>query len=225
MFRLIDRDKDGFLVLVPGWGFDWRIFSSLNLPFNYLYYCSQRPEDFVFTLEKFFHSHGLSRISLLGWSMGGFESYNFAVKHPEMVENLYLVSVRRKYDTDSLSGIREMLHSNCRAYLMSFYRSCFSPSEKAQYADFKRSLMKDYLETFTCPSLLQSLEWIGNAEIAPSGLGKLRSVKIVHGAEDRIALPEEAMQLADSAALSGLTVLESAGHLPFLRTDFAESLL
>ena len=37
MFKFVDRQKERFLVIMGGWAFDYRIFTGLDLPFNYIF--------------------------------------------------------------------------------------------------------------------------------------------------------------------------------------------
>ena len=68
--------------------------------------------------------------------------------------------------------------------------------------------------------LIGDLEWLGQAEIRPEGLGQIEKVRFAHGTGDAIAPIEQAMKLVDSRAHARLITFEQTGHLPFLRDDF-----
>lgn len=221
MFRFVDRHAGNHLVIVPGWAFDHRIFSRLELPFDYHFFCGSSPACFDNEAQELMNRLGVPRVSLLGWSKGAFAACEFASRDPESVEQLLLVGVRRKYEEQELDTMRMNLERNRAACLKRFYRQCFAKEEMAQYEWFKRSLLDEYLEALSMEQLTGELDWLGQVEIRPADLRDIETVKFVHGAADAVAPIEQAMVLADAVPQSELIAFERAGHAPFLRDDFA----
>jgi pimeloyl-[acyl-carrier protein] methyl ester esterase len=221
MFRFVDRRATNHLVVVPGWAFDHRIFSRLELPFNYHLLCGSSLALFEDEVRELVSGLGGSKISLLGWSKGAFAVCEFASRDPESVEQLLLVGVRRKYEEQELDTMRMNLERNRAACLKRFYRQCFAKEEMAQYERFKRSLLDEYLEALSMEQLTGELDWLGHVEIRPADLQKVGIVKFIHGGADAVAPIEQARALADAVPQSELIVFEQAGHAPFLRDDFA----
>jgi pimeloyl-ACP methyl ester carboxylesterase len=220
MLRSADSGVGQSLVIVPGWGFDGRVFAELDWP------CEWRVADgdsILNPTDRVEHVVGglqTERVSLLGWSMGGFAVCAFAGRHPELVDEVILVGMRRKYDKGELAEMRRNLEKNRAACLRQFYRRCFAKEEMARYQWFKGTLLEHYLETLSAERLVRELDWLGQAEMRPEDLGGIETIRFVHGTSDAIAPIEEAMELVDSIPQGRLITFEQTGHLPFLRDDF-----
>ena len=52
MFKFVDRKQADSLMVVGGWGFDYRILSDLDLPYNYFLFCGQTIASFDDELEE-----------------------------------------------------------------------------------------------------------------------------------------------------------------------------
>ena len=224
MFKFIDRKQNRHLVLFSGWAFDHRIFQLMDLPYNYIFYCSESLADFEGELKKVLDTNSIDKISLLGWSQGAFIACNFAGSCPAVIEEIILAGARQKYDKDGLEKIKQYLTKNKTAYLYSFYKECFGPCEKDLYRRFKDTLLKNYLEEFSLEQLIKGLDRIGRAKIDVNSLKEIENIKIVHGRADSIAPVDEAVQLSKSLPQSQLIVFDEAGHLPFLQKDFKKRL-
>jgi len=221
MFEVIDREEKDFIVLIPGWGFDRRIFSSLDLPYNYFMLRKGEPAlNFEKALKKLLKKEGVTKISLFGWSQGAFLACDFAGKNPGIINEVMLVSARRKYEKEGLENIKKYLRKNKKAYLYKFYKECFSRQEADHSARFKREHLLDYLEEMRPEALIEALDRIAGSEIDPRPLEGLPKVKIIHGKEDKIAPLEEAMEIKKALPGARLITFENTGHLPFLREDF-----
>jgi len=219
IFRHVDRGYEDTAVLIPGWACDYRVFASLDLRFNYLL-----PLDFSpFTFEKdalaAFKKHGLGKVSLFGHSLGGFAASDFASRHPDLVERLMMVSVRKRYPAKGLADIRGYLDKNKKAYLYRFYHSCFPDRETMAW--FRGNLLKRYCEESDLGRLLQALEYLEEAEIKTPSLKDVEDVTMVHGSLDRIAPIEEAVQINEALPEACFITVEGAGHMPFLTKEFS----
>jgi proline iminopeptidase len=220
MLRFVNKRAANHLVIVPGWAFDHRIFAGLDLPFNYHVFCGPSISSLADDVKELVSRLPAEKISLLGWSKGGFAVCEFAGRNPELVDELFLVGVRRRYDKEELEGMGANLKKNRTACLKRFYRQCFAKEEMERYQWFKNTLLTDYLETMPMQQLARELDWLGQVEIHPEDLKGIETVKFIHGTADTIAPVEQTRALADSLPQSELITFEQTGHAPFLRDDF-----
>jgi len=214
MFRYIDRNKKNTIVLIPGWATDYRVFDALNLEFNYLIPDVFDPYNFEDNLLAALDERGLKKISLFGWSLGGFVAAEFASKHPQSVDELILVSIRRKYKEEELTEIRGHLENNKKGYLYKFYQMCFCEGEN------KGILFRKYCWEMNLDYLLKTLEYLRDAEIRPESLHDTKRIKIIHGRNDNIAPINEAIGIKDRLKNAKFITMEDTGHVPFLKEEF-----
>jgi pimeloyl-ACP methyl ester carboxylesterase len=224
MFKFVDRSQTDYLVLIPGWAFDYKIFATLDLPYNYFHFCDQYLANFEDKLKELLAHNNIKRISLFGWSQGAFAACNFASKNPSSVEELILVSARKKYEPKNLQNIKKYISKNKAAYLYSFYRECFCKNEKDHFCWLKNTLLKDYLGTISSSHLVANLDYLSQLQIQPELIKKLERVKLVHGTEDKIAPINEAADIANALPQAQFICFEHTGHLPFLQKDFSKRL-
>ena len=163
---------------------------------------------------------GIGKISLLGWSLGGFLAAEFAAKHPNLVEELILVSIRRKYKKKEIAGIKELLEKSKRGYLYKFYTQCFS--RKISLSWFKKNLLKTYCEEFDLEYLLRTLDYLEKSQINTQELAGIERIKIIHGESDRIAPIDEAGEVQEAIANAELIIIKDSGHIPFLEEDLGK---
>ncbi len=129
-FSYIYRGFKEAIVLIPGWATDYRIFSNLDLNYNYLLPVRFNPLDFKKKLSKELDKRGINKISMLGWSLGGFLAVEFFSDNPERIDKLILISIRKRYDSKNLEDIAFKLKKNKKAWLYKFYLDCFSKKDK-----------------------------------------------------------------------------------------------
>lgn len=219
MFKYIDRNKENTISLIPGWATDYRIFDSLELDFNYLI-----PEDFdPYSFEEEFlnamRETGLERISLLGWSLGGFVAAEFSSKHPDLVDELILVSIRRKYKDKDLAEIKNYLLNSKTGFLCKFYDMCFC--DKDRPARSKRGLLEKYCDELELDYLFKTLGYLKNARIKPKSLNGVKKIIIIHGENDNIAPVNEAISIKDRLKNARFIRMKDTGHMPFLKEEFS----
>ena len=223
-FKLVERGFKDTIVLVPGWATDHRIFSTLELSYNYLLPLLVRPFCFREDLSEFLNKESIDKVSLFGWSSGGFLAADFAALNPQKVDALILVSIRRKFPLPGLKMVERYLEKNKKAYLYKFYLECFSKTEKEELAWFKNNLLGIYLEENEMESLLDGLDYLAQASIVPESLKSIRKIKIVHGLKDKIAPPKEALEIKEALEADFVSLFD-AGHLPFLNQGFSKKFL
>ncbi|HAJ56719.1 MAG TPA: hypothetical protein DCL35_02990 [Candidatus Omnitrophica bacterium] len=220
-FKFFDRGFGKTLVLVPGWATDYRIFSGMELDYNYLLAQEIRLSSFVEDLNKVLEQCHLEKVSLLGYSLGGFLAKDFAVSFPKKIYELILVSIRKNYGANELDGVRRKLEKNKRAFLSGFYRDCFSASDEGRLW-FAANLLKSYIDDMPIEGLLEGLDYLSTTSIGPKAFSALEKIRIFHGEEDRIAPFEEARGLASELPRARFIGLPKMGHIPFLNSGFCE---
>lgn len=220
IFKYLDRGQQKTVVLIPGWATDYRIFNSLNLEFNYLLPLDFSPFTFESSILNALGEQGLEKISLLGWSLGGFLAAELSAKYPNLVEELILVSIRKKYKEAEIARIKELLKKSKKGYLYKFYGQCFS--KKISLSWFKKNLLKTYCQQFELEYLLKTLDYLEKSQIDTQALSMIKRVKFIHGESDRIAPIDEAREVQEAIAGAELITIKDSGHIPFLETDLGK---
>lgn len=221
-FEFIDRGKQDSIVLVPGWATDYRVFDSLELAFNYLVPICFSPYAFDEALVAALEDNNLDKVSLFGWSLGGFLAYEFAIRHIHLVDELILVSIRREYNKDKIKEIEKLLRTSKKGYLHKFYTECFCNSE--QIPGSKKRLFKEYCRELELDYLLQTLDYLSNVELKPELLQQIKRITIVHGEHDRIAPLREAVEIKNAVDNARFILVKKTGHMPFLEENFGRYL-
>ena len=224
MFEFIDRKTGRTLVLISGWAFDSTIFSSLDLPYNYLLFKGDTLERFEPHLKHEIAARDLEKISLFGWSQGAFAAAAFAAKNPDMVDEVTLVGARRQYENEAVDRVQRYLKKNAHLFLSKFYKECFSKNEQQSYRSLKDSLFADYLRSISVEKLTSQLDWLRNKRIELAALKDAARLTFIHGREDSIAPVQEVTEIAARIPGSRLVIFEESGHIPFLRNDFSKRL-
>ena len=217
-FNCIDWGRKKTMVLLPGWATDYRIFSSLDLDFNYILPVDFCPYGFEQSFEKLVSSENIKKVSLFGWSMGGFTAARFAAKHQSLIDELILVGVRKKYISGELNLIKQHLNNSKKGFLYKFYNQCFSTKEDMSW--FKKNLLKDYCRGLELDYLLKTLDYLAESELTVELLKDMKKLKIIHGVLDEVAPIDEVLSLKDNLPKALFTAVKGAGHLPFLKEDF-----
>ena len=217
-FKYVNRGCRDWIVLVPGWASDYRIFGTSDLSFNYLIPIDFSPFTFNEKLLNALKENKISKLSLFGWSLGGFVASDFAIKYTDLIDELILVSIRKRYEARSLNDIRRHLGRSKKGYLYKFYTQCFNKKDRLHH--FKENLLKVYCEELDLDYLLKTLDYLENAEIKPQLLNNIKRITIIHGEHDRIAPIQEAIDIKDKIPHARFICIKDAGHIPFLEEDF-----
>lgn len=218
-YRYLDRGYQDSIVLIPGWASDYRIFATLDLMFNYLIPIDFSPFTFEKDLLAALKESDIAKVSLFGYSLGGFVASEFASKYPNLVDRLILVSIRKRYKTEGLEEIRRHLEKSKKGYLYKFYTQCFSKKEDMGW--FRENLLKIYCKELDLDYLLKTLDYLGNTEVKPELLPAIEKIMIIHGSQDLIAPIREAIEVKDGLPHARFVSIEDAGHMPFLKENFA----
>lgn len=216
-FEFIDRGKPDSVALIPGWATDYRIFNSLELAFNYLVPIRLSPHTFEQALLTALEDNNLSKISLFGWSMGGFLAYEFAVRNLSLVDELILVGIRWKYKKEEINEVEHALKARKKGYLNRFFNDCFYANH---ITESKKELLKEYCRDMELDYLINTLDYLSKTEIKPDLLQQIQKITIIHGEKDRIAPLREAVEIKDAVDNARFVLVEESGHIPFLDENF-----
>ncbi len=208
------------IVLIPGWAFDYRVFNAVDWKYDCFKAVKFSPFDFAEELKDFLTGRSIEKISLLGWSMGGFLACNFAAEYPEMVEELILVSVRERFDPEYLREAAEKIRQNKRAWLYKFYLGCFSQLDRAGSDYFKKELLSDYLEGMEAEELISGLAFLAQAKICPEALAGIKKIRFFHGEADAVVPAAEARKISSLLPRAEFISLPGLGHNVFLNKSF-----
>lgn len=219
-FKLVDRGFKDFLVLVPGWATDFRIFTTLDLEYNYLLPVKFNPFNFNDGLINTLKRGSINKISLFGWSLGAFMAQDFAISNPNLVDELTLVGIRNRYERKRLEEIKIKLLKNKKAFLYKFYLECFSKNDKDGLLWFKRNLIKDYCSQMQLNDLIAGLDYLSECKIKTESLSRFKKLKIFHGEDDAITPINEMREIKNDLPLADFFSMPKAGHILFLAKDF-----
>ncbi|MFA5878742.1 MAG: alpha/beta fold hydrolase [Candidatus Margulisiibacteriota bacterium] len=208
-FIFKDRKKLETLVLLPGWAMDTQIFANLNLEYNYLVPEKVNPFTFEAKLLTFLKKSNLEKISLIGFSLGGFIAFNFAKKYPKIVQNLFLISIRKQYQKKELEQILSLIKKNKNGFLIDFYKNCFYSI--ADYLKFKKTLLPQYLK-IPFSELAQGLDYLAKNQVDLKTLANLDNTYVFHGKYDKIAPLIEVKDLVAQVNNINFTIVDE-GHL------------
>lgn len=223
-FKAVRRGFKDTIVLVPGWATDYRIFGNLDLNYNYLMPVDFSPASFADSLSEFLDTLSIGRVSLFGWSQGGFLALDFASRNAGKINELILAGMRKRYDREALEKIKPKLTKNKKAFLYKFYLDCFSAADNEACKWFKSRLLKEYLDSMSAEQLIEGLDYLSMAGINTEALSGIKKISIFHGSEDRIAPFREALEIKSCLPQAEFIRIEGSGHFLFLNPDFKEKL-
>lgn len=221
-FKLLDRGFKDTLALIPGWATDYRIFMNLELNYNYLLPINFHLFKFGKELLESLNKKRIDKISLFGWSMGGFLAAEFALRNPNRINELILLSICRRFKRDMLEEVKLKLKENAKSYLYKFYAEWFSPWEKESSLWFKKHLLSNYIRQLQLKDLLLGLDYLMHAQINPKLLKTFQKIKVFHGEEDKVVPFEETLRIKSFLSCAEFVPLAQTGHAPFLKPNFKE---
>lgn len=219
-FRLLDRRFADTLVLVPGWATEHRIFSNLDLSYNYLVPLEFNPFSFEKELSQAINMNSLDKVSLLGWSMGGFLVADFASRYPDRIKELILIGMRERFGIQEIEEAREGIKKSRKAYLYKFYHNCFSKTDREGLGWFKKNLLSQYIDKMDLGRLLSGLDYLSRACLSSKSLTRIKRIRIFHGSDDKIVCLREALSIKSSLPQAEFVILKGLGHIPFLNPQF-----
>ncbi len=213
-FRYIDRGKSEVAVLLTGWATDYRVFTSLDLDYNYLVPENICLDDFFDVLYKSTESCDLS---LVGWSFGGILAAEFFNKYPERIKKAVFCGIRESYSPELIDKMITLIKRNKRAYLKSFYRECLKGHRPDEQKALNRELVNEYINMADAEDLIGKLEYLKSNPINISGLKKYEDkITFLYGDKDEIVPLEESLKLRKHFSDECFCEVVNTGHMTFL---------
>jgi len=182
-------------------------------------------------------SLGVERVSLLGHSFGATIALNYALRHPENVKRLILVSAAAVVE-DPYEGEKRILETLSKAEL-AVYRSgeggtgAAKPCDRVRkrYAvlyphffyklvpyEFDRGVYTVYFD-----SLSKKVALAGDGrllDLRPELSKVMAPVLVVAGRHDLMTPPDQSSELASGLPKSKLVIMEHSGHFPFFEENY-----
>ena len=209
-------------MLLPGWGFDFKVFPLEGFSCNLLVPREPVPGDFPGLFPQVLEKFGIQeKVSVMGWSLGGHLAAKAARSHGDLIKKVLLVSVRKNYPEKMITDLKSQVLENRERALKKFYLSAFHPHKEAYRAFSKRHLPR-LLRLWSKADLLKGLDLLLQHPIYPCDLGTVM-VLVIHGRHDVVAPVEEMPALSSSAGIKTV-ILKNQGHLPFREPCFHEIL-
>jgi pimeloyl-ACP methyl ester carboxylesterase len=167
-------------------------------------------QDFI----RLFQHLKIQKTHLLGISYGGILCQSFALHYPEYLKSLALVSTTpdSKYVTTGQS-FAEIQEEAIAGYFTKYFSKRFLEKNPLLI----KSLIRENIQNVKDPKgkvgALQQRTILENTNFIAQ-LSKLNiNTLILHGAEDKVILPEAAAQLARHISQSELIIFNEVGHL------------
>jgi pimeloyl-ACP methyl ester carboxylesterase len=219
-FSFIDRGFGASLVLLPGWGFLPEIFSTLDLPFDYILPVMPIYGSISQRLYGFLRASGIKSVSLLGWSMGAYQAVDFCLEHQGLVSGLILVSLRSFFTKEEVWAQKRELDAGLEMAMKRFYRRAFL-GQKDDYRWFEGELLDAHLSRMDLKGLKEGLDYLASKDA--SDLFSTQCINkmpmLFYGAKDVIS-PFDSIFFKGRAGGVRIEVIKTAGHLPFLSPEF-----
>ena len=218
-FKYIDRGKLALAVLLPGWAADHRVFTDLDIEYNYLIAENIDIDDFFECLEK---NLSWGKAIIIGWSFGGILAAHFMVRYPDLVRKVILIGVKSEYPEEEIQLMIKYLRRNMKTYLKSFYRKCLSGSKKEEINWFTPELLNEYLQNANMDKLISDLKYLKDNPLPIPDLKKhIQRVLFIHGEKDRIVPIKKVIDISNIFD-PFFKIVSNAGHLAFLPAGFSD---
>lgn len=219
-FHHARRGSPSTLCLLPGWGFDHRIFDPVSWPCDTLAVeGGANGRDIAGPLLEFLDAHAIRHVSLFGWSLGALRALRLASELPERVERLLLASLRPRFPPEEIALQRAELSADPVQAMRRFYRRALA-GQKRDAEWFGRELEEPLLAALDVAALQAGLDELAASDVQPEELSlEGRGASLLAGARDLVAPVAEIETLAASSS-ARLTLLPGVGHAPFLSELF-----
>ncbi|MFW6279708.1 MAG: alpha/beta fold hydrolase [Planctomycetota bacterium] len=217
--HLLAGQQPGKSVWLPGWATDWRLFSLFDPPDGVLSPTGFLPSRYHDTLIRHLQDLPAGSVTLAGWSLGAYEAIRTARAVPQSIDRLVLAGARPSYPCSDLRPLQHALQNNTRKSLRRFYRQCFLPAQRDEFALFREELLDKYLEDMSRNRLVKGLNYLHEQRLTPDDLPEC-DIIFVHGENDIVAPAEEIRTLCDQLNRVRLLMVPSAGHAVFATAPF-----
>jgi (E)-2-((N-methylformamido)methylene)succinate hydrolase len=175
-------------------------------------------EDWVMQLERVARGLRLERFSLVGFSFGGMIAQGFAVKHPERLQRLVLMSTVHERSAEERAGVEARLklarQETPLAIIPAALERWFSPA----FAAGQPEIVQEYsqlLQNNDPESFLAAYACFASADRELAGrLGTISCPTLVMTGElDRGSTPDMARKMAAVIPNANLSILPQGRHM------------
>lgn len=182
-------------------------------------------------------SLGLDRVTLLGHSFGATIALNYAVRYPDNVKRLILVSAAAAVESPN-EGEKRIMSQLSKSEVAAYNSSeggtgANRPCDRVRmrYAvlyphyfhklipyDFDRGVYTAYFDAL---SKRQALASDSTAVDVRSQLGRVKApTLVIAGRHDLVTPPDQSSELASGLSQSRLVMMEHSGHFPFFEENY-----
>ncbi|MFP3982569.1 MAG: alpha/beta fold hydrolase [Desulfurivibrionaceae bacterium] len=202
-------DNERIRVFLPGWGFDgWS--ALLFPPFRN---CDLVIPDGMVTpeimdsLNSFLKKREISKIDLIGWSMGANLGLDYALKYGEKISSLTLAAMRSSWPAPEIGEIRKSLSAAPEQFMEDFYRKCFLGARKT-YEKFIAEFQGNYLNNLEVNQLIDGLDYLESYNLVDPPVSAGIKLRVLHGDRDIVAPLSDRPKLAGAREL----IIPYLGH-------------
>ena len=217
-FRTVDRGYREWMLLLPGWGFMPDIFSRLDLGYSYILPEAPLTGDITDHASMLTERLDIKKIHLFGWSLGATVAAIFALKRPDIMGNICLVSVMKHFPVREMERVMKDIRKDKKRALKNFHRLCFT-GQKKDLAWFRANLQETAIKRWNIQSLEAGLRFLVDNPFDTDILA-CDNVACFHGSRDIVA----PLSQTPCSETSRLNIIRGAGHLPFLTQEFPQAL-
>lgn len=188
-------------------------------------------DRFTEDLADLFEALDLSRVVLVGWSMGAQVALQAYAGLSGRLAGLVLVSATPRFtasadfphglDASEVRGMRLNVQRNPTRALGRFYSRLFAEGELEQH-DLAHEI-KQLLSELVSPdraAVLAALDSLAGADMRNMLAMVSLPTVILNGAQDRICLPEASLYLKTHITGAAQTLFPGCGHAPFLTHSY-----
>ncbi len=198
--------------MLPGWAFMPDIFSRLALSFNYILPEEPLTGDITGDVSALPSLLNTDQIHLIGWSLGATVAALLAIRIPECIADVCLISVMNHFQDRDADRILAEIDRDRTGAVERFHRLCFT-GQREDLSWFKSTLQENTLKAWDASHLRAGLSFLVNHPFEQKVFQTKKTV-CFHGSRDIVA-PLEQTPCKDQT-----NVIKGAGHLPFLTERF-----
>ena len=169
-------------------------------------------------IKDFIVTNKLDDICLVGWSFGGMVSMQLAAQLKGKVSRLVLIGAPARFTQKAvMEKIYNRMQADFQGTLEWFYKFCFSSNERSrnEFGEIMK-LLGEFIPPFDADELLAGLRLLMKLDVRDL-LGRIAvPTLIIQGSKDKVCPPEEAEFLAKKIKNARVSIIDNAGHAPFL---------
>jgi hypothetical protein len=172
--KIIEQNS-GFqrkMLVFPGWGFQYDIFTDLGLKYDLVYYDSLQLDSLNELIYSYIQQSD-QKISILSWSMGcqifsGFLQYCRDQSKLEdvqhQIEKVHLLSCIDKFDFPAAQEFQSDLNEDFEKWLLHFYKRVFL-GDKSAWRNFEEKYLQSYIKKYSHKQLFEQLQFLLNTSL------------------------------------------------------------